>query len=193
VIVRALNRAIDSIETLEEAQVGTSFLDRLEQLGGSFQDLQLEPISRLPQSVFCPLPLVYQTRVLKGSRGVIRRYGNEELVNLGGKVGATAGGGNQSPFPTDADRNEHTVTPLRILVVVGNDLLAQKVARGEPAVQPVRECRRRPSSCHFDGGATIRIAQSNENEIQLQRSHEDVGETGGNARRISPDPCRWNR
>ena len=125
----------------------------------------------LAQRLFCAAALVDETRVLKCGRGVIRRHGKQQLVDLGGKVGAIAHRSDQTALGIDPDGNDNTAARPRAAANVGNDFLTRKLADGgEVAFEPFRKCLPCVPPRDFDCGAPVGVAQTHKSEIQVQRS-----------------------
>jgi len=111
-------------QPLRFRQIGFAAL----QLGGPFHHLRLEFVAG-----FAKLLLALAYRFLsaavsveeascpKGCCGMIRRYRKQQLVNLGGKVGATTRRRNQTVLGIDTDRDDNTAASLRTTANVAND------------------------------------------------------------------------
>src|SRR5207253_6327287 len=98
---------------------------------------------------------------LKCRCGVVRSHRNQELVDLGGKVGPTTRRGDQTALGVDTDGNDETPASLRPVANFGNDLLARQPAEdGEVPLQPFGKPLPCVSPRQFDCGTTRGIAQA---------------------------------
>src|SRR5437763_10466347 len=71
---------------------------------------------------------------------MIRRHGEQHLVNFGGKVGAITSRGNQTALAIDADRDDNTAASLRVIANVANDFPARQASVDrEMILQPFRK------------------------------------------------------
>ena len=164
------------------------------QLGRPLIHLHLKLVSGLAKLLFGPRALVDEARALKCCRSVVRSQAKQQLVNLRGKVDATAGRGNHTALGIDTDRNDNTVTRLDVAANVGNDLHTREpAALGEMTFQPFRKrvpCLP-PRDVDFAGDTGN--AQTNEDEIKLQQADQGVGKSGSHGGRFSTDPRRRYR
>ena len=152
--------------------------------------LHLEFVAGLTEFRHLRVELVAQTRVLKRCRSVVGRHGKQQLVNLAGKVGASARRSDQTTLGIDANGNDNTAAWLRA-AKVRNDFLTRKLAHAAHVdLQPFGESFPRVPPRRFDCGAPFGIAQTHKSEIQVQRSDQHIGKPGGNDRRFSPHPRR---
>jgi len=164
------------------------------QLARPFGHLQLEPVAGLAELFLGAATLMDEARALECRCGVIRRHGEEQLVGFRGKIAPITCDGNQPTVGIDTDRHDETAARLQTAADVGNDLLARSVADGsEVTVQPLRKCFPRIAARDVDGRTAVGIAQAHEREIEVQRPDQHVGKPGGDRRRFSPDPRRWDR
>ncbi len=147
------------------SQIGFAAL----QLGGPFRHLYLELVAG-----FTKLLLARADRFLGACRakcrcGMIRGYGEQQLVNLGGKVGVITGRRNQTALGIDADRDDNTAAFLRAIANVANDFPARQTAvDGEMILQPFRKRLPCASPRDFDRGTSGGIAQTHKSEVEVQ-------------------------
>src|SRR5271169_3983705 len=142
-------------QPLRLRQIGLAAL----QFGGPFRHLRLEFVTGLAQ---LSLALAYRflgaCRTKCGS-GMIRRYGEQQLVNFGRKVGVIACRRNKTALGIDPDGDHNTTAVLRAIADLANDFpLRQAAVDGEMRLQPFRKCLPCASSCDFDRGPPVRIA-----------------------------------
>src|SRR6266436_59054 len=130
-------------QPLRFSQIGFAAL----QLGGAFRHLRLEFVAGITKLL---LALAYRflgAAVIvdeacrpKCCCGMIRRHGEQQLVNFGGKVGAITRRSDQTALGSDADRDDNTAAALRAIANVANDFPARQAAvDGEVILQPFRK------------------------------------------------------
>ena len=171
------------------------------QLGGGSQQfarplghLQLELVAGSAQLVLGAAALVDETGALECRRGVIGRHREQELVRLGGKVGAIRGDRDQTAVGIDTDGHDQTTAALPIAADVGDDRLARTGADPrEVTVQPFRKGFPPVASRDVDRSTAVGIAQAHERELQVQGPDEHVGQPGRDGRRLSAHPRRRDR
>src|SRR5258708_37981789 len=101
--------------------------------------------------------------------GLIRGYGEQQLVHFVGKVGVITRCCNQPPLCSDADRDHNTAALLRAVADVADDFAMRQAAVGsEMALQPFRECLPCASPPDFDRSAPGRITQTHKREVEVQ-------------------------
>ena len=126
---------------------------------------------------------------LECGSGVIRSDREEQQVDLGGKVTATAGRCHKTAFSIDADGNHHTPSRLGAAADVGNDLPSgQPADHGEVPSQPLRKLLPSVPPRQLDRGAARRVAQADISEIDAKGSDQDVSKPGCDVARLPPDP-----
>src|SRR5207237_10529585 len=109
-------------------------------------------------------------RVLEPSTSVVGSHRKLHLLNLAGKVGASARRSDQTTLRIDANGNDKTAAWLPA-AKVRNDFLTRKLAHAAHVdLQPFGESFPRVPPRLFDCGAPFGIAQTHKSEIQVQRS-----------------------
>ena len=152
-------------QPLRFSQIGFAAL----QFGGPFRHLRLEFVTG-----FTKLLLALAYRFLSACRakcrcGMIRSYGEQQLIDLGRKVGVITCRRNQTPLGTDADRDDNTAAFLRATANVVNDFPARQAAIDrEMILQPFRKFLPCASPRDFDRGAPVGIAQTHKREVEVQ-------------------------
>jgi hypothetical protein len=100
---------------------------------------------------------------------MIRRYGEQQLVDFAGKVGAITRRRNQTALGIDTDGNGNAAASLRAPVGVANDFAARQAAvDGEISLQPFRKCFPCASPGDFDCVTPVGIAQAHKGEVEVQ-------------------------
>jgi hypothetical protein len=97
---------------------------RRAQFGRPFGHLHFEFVSGFAKLVFSLPALVDEACAPKCCCGVIRGDGKQHQVNLGRKVGATAGRRNETALGIDTDGNDSGAAWLHAAADVRNDLLS---------------------------------------------------------------------
>jgi hypothetical protein len=160
------------------------------QIGSPFRHRHLEFVAGLTEFRHLTVEFVAQACVLKGCRCVIGSHGKQQLINLAGKVGASACRSDQASLGIDANRNDNPAAWLRA-AKVSNDFLTRKLAEAALlSSEPFGECFPCVPPRDFDCGTSFRIAHTHKGEIQVQRSDKHIGKPGGNDRRFSSNPRR---
>src|SRR6266566_7004655 len=102
-------------QPLRFSQIGFAAL----QLGGPFRHFRLEFVAgftklllTLPYRFLGAAVIVDEACCPKCCCGMIRGYGEQQLVNFGGKVGAITRRRNQTAFGSDADGDDYTAAAL---------------------------------------------------------------------------------
>src|SRR5580704_1100845 len=144
-------------QPLRFRQIGLAAL----QLGSPFRHLCLEFVAGSAKLL---LALAY--RFLDACRTkcrcrMIRGYREQQLVNLGRKVGAITRRRNQTALGSDADRDDDAAAALRATANVANDFPARQAAvDGEMILKPFRKCGPFAPPRDFDRGTAAGIAQT---------------------------------
>src|SRR6202030_67596 len=93
----------------------------------------------------------------------------------------------------DADGNDNTAASLRATTNIANDFAARQAAiDSEMILQPFQKCWPGATPRDFDRGASVGIAQTHKSEVEVQCIDQHVGEPGGDGRRVSSNPRRWD-
>ena len=122
--------------------------------------------------------------------GVISRHREQQLVDFARKVRAITRSCNQASFGVDANRDDDAATSLRVTTEVANGFPArQATVVGKLLLQPFRKCRPSASSCDFNCGAPVGIAQPHKCEVETQ-CIDQHGKPAGDGARPSADPGR---
>ena len=146
------------------------------QLGGSFRHLRLEFVAGFTKLL---LALAYRflgaaVSVEEACRpecrcGMIRSYGEQQLVDFGRKLSAITGRRNQTALSSDADGDDDTAASLRAITNVANDFPARQASiDGEMIPQPLRKCLPCASPRDFDGHVSAGIAQTHKSKVEVQ-------------------------
>jgi hypothetical protein len=105
----------------------------------------------------------------KCRRGMVRRHGEQQLVDFAGKVRVMTRRCNQTALGIDADGNDNAAASLRATTDVANDFPArQAVIVGKILLQPFRKRVPCASSRDFDSGTPVGIAQTHKSEVEVQ-------------------------
>src|SRR5262245_2765212 len=162
------------------------------QFSAPFRYLHLEFVASLAEFFLRAAALMDEARALECCRGVIRSHRKQQLVNLGGKVGAITRRSYQTALGIYTDGNDNTAAWLHA-ANVGNDFLTRKLPEdGKVMLQPFGKSYPSIPPRHVDGSTAVGIAQANEGEIEVQRSDQHIGKPGSDGRRFSPNPRRRN-
>jgi hypothetical protein len=130
---------------------------------------------------------------LKRRRGLIRRQGQQQLVDLRGEVGAFGRRRNHPAFGIHADRDDDRAQSLPRVAGFADDLLPREGdACIEVALEPLRKRPPGGSAHGVDRAGAARSPQADEDEVELQQLEQRVRQPGSHDRRFSAYPRRGN-
>src|SRR6266566_1320907 len=152
-------------QPLRFGQIGLAAL----QLGGPLRHLRLELIVGFAKLLLALADRFLDARRTKCGCRVIRGYGEQQLVDFGGKIGVITRRSNQTPLGSNADGNDNTAALPCAAANVANDFAARQTAiNGEMTPQPFRECLPCASPRDFNRGTPARITQPHKSKVEVQ-------------------------